>query len=506
MGWFNTSAATGGTQITANTVVSSNITAWAMWVQNFTVTFNSNGGTPTPATRSIRSGLTVGTLPANPTRSGFTFMGWFNTSAATGGTQITANTVVSSNMTAWARWNQQVVQNRTVTFNPNGGNPTPANRTVANGQQIVTLPNNVTRTNHTFIGWFSTSATTGGTQITANTVVNANMTIWARWRTNSVNIINPQNNATIERQAFDIMWNLISGASYIVNMRNLNTNELVINNRGVNTGVNSLRVSQNQLVAGHRYRIAVGSVTNNAVNGWTEREFSVRGAGGNYIFPMSSYRISPTNGFFGWRGSYHRGIDLLPATRNDRTIPVVSVARGIIVEVRGGIRAERGIRNGANDNGGWGNTIVIQYQDPTHGRFFVRYAHLGFTSGTGVITEPHFDRIQIKFNSSNRTVEQGEILGLAGNTGSSSAVHLHFESFRMEPINNENAQTYVLNSSNWRRFNPFIISNVNDAPERSVRNSANNVIHGGHDQNLNPVFGQGWLPFPVIGTHGRVQY
>jgi len=27
---------------------------------------------------------------------------------------------------------------------------------------------------------------------------------------------------------------------------------------------------------------------------------------------------------------------------------------------------------------------------------------------------------------------------------------------------------------------------VNDAPERSVRNSANNVINGGHDENLSP--------------------
>jgi len=177
MGWFNTSAATGGTQITANTVVSGNITAWARWTQNFTVTFNSNGGTPTPAARSIRSGLTVGTLPANPTRSGFTFMGWFNTSAATGGTQITANTVVSGNITAWARW----TQNFTVTFNSNGGTPTPATRSIRSGLTVGTLPANPTRSGFTFMGWFNTSAATGGTQITANTVVSSNMTAWARW-------------------------------------------------------------------------------------------------------------------------------------------------------------------------------------------------------------------------------------------------------------------------------------------------------------------------------------
>lgn len=68
---------------------------------NVTVTFNSHGGSTVPQ-RTIRAGTALGALPTSPTRSGYTFAGWFT--AATGDTQVNANNIVNSNVTYHARW------------------------------------------------------------------------------------------------------------------------------------------------------------------------------------------------------------------------------------------------------------------------------------------------------------------------------------------------------------------------------------------------------------------
>ena len=175
-GWFNTSAQTGGTQFGAGSIISADTTMWARWTAaNCTVTFNANGGTVSPTTRSVSPGTAVGALPT-PTRDGFTFAGWFNTSAQTGGVQFTAASVINADTTMWARW----TQNMTVTFEPNDGTVSQTTRSVQQGTAVGTLPT-LTRPDFVFLGWFSTPGPTGGTQFTASSVINANTTMWARW-------------------------------------------------------------------------------------------------------------------------------------------------------------------------------------------------------------------------------------------------------------------------------------------------------------------------------------
>ena len=69
-----------------------------------TIIWNPNGGTVNPTIQLAIPGNAIGTLPI-PTRSGFTFVGWYTTSAATGGTRITETTPVpNNNVIYWARW------------------------------------------------------------------------------------------------------------------------------------------------------------------------------------------------------------------------------------------------------------------------------------------------------------------------------------------------------------------------------------------------------------------
>lgn len=71
--------------------------------QNFTVTFNANGGSTSTSSKTVTYGSTYGTLPT-PTRQGYGFLGWFT--SASGGTQVTSGTSVSitSNQTLYAHW------------------------------------------------------------------------------------------------------------------------------------------------------------------------------------------------------------------------------------------------------------------------------------------------------------------------------------------------------------------------------------------------------------------
>lgn len=81
-----------------------NITANALWTaKTFTVTFNANGGTVSPTSKTVTYASTYGTLPT-PTRAGYKFLGWFTSSS--GGSQITSSTTVTitAAQTLWAHW------------------------------------------------------------------------------------------------------------------------------------------------------------------------------------------------------------------------------------------------------------------------------------------------------------------------------------------------------------------------------------------------------------------
>ena len=66
-----------------------------------TVTWNAQGGTASESSRQVQKGKPVGTLPTW-TRSGYTFNGWFT--AANGGSQINASTIVNNNVTYYAQF------------------------------------------------------------------------------------------------------------------------------------------------------------------------------------------------------------------------------------------------------------------------------------------------------------------------------------------------------------------------------------------------------------------
>ena len=72
----------------------------------YTVTFDSQSATvnANPTSQTVTSpATTVGTLPTAPTRTGYTFGGWY-TAINGGGTAFTASTAVSGSITVYAKW------------------------------------------------------------------------------------------------------------------------------------------------------------------------------------------------------------------------------------------------------------------------------------------------------------------------------------------------------------------------------------------------------------------
>lgn len=144
------------------------------------VTFNYNEGSVTESTKTVYYGQLYGTLPV-PTREHYSFVGWFT--EAEGGDEITADSIVEAlvNQTLYAHWSRNTYK---VNFNANGGSVSTTSKNVESGAKYGTLPT-PTRTGWTFKGWYT--ATSGGTQITADTTValSGEQTLYARWQVNS---------------------------------------------------------------------------------------------------------------------------------------------------------------------------------------------------------------------------------------------------------------------------------------------------------------------------------
>lgn len=92
-GWFT--SATGGTRITSDTIVkiTDTQTLYAHWVANkYTITFDANGGTVSPETKTVTYGQPIGSLPI-PVRTGYRFDGWYTIDVETGGAKVNEDTV-----------------------------------------------------------------------------------------------------------------------------------------------------------------------------------------------------------------------------------------------------------------------------------------------------------------------------------------------------------------------------------------------------------------------------
>ncbi|MEE1450229.1 MAG: InlB B-repeat-containing protein [Oscillospiraceae bacterium] len=142
----------------ASDKVTDNITLYAKWAANtYTITFDTAGGSEiAPITQDYGTNIAA---PADPTREGYTFIGW---------DREIPETMPAENMTVTAQWE---INQYTITFDTNGGSEI-APITQDYGT-VITAPEAPEREGYTFIGW---------DKAIPETMPAENITLKARWK------------------------------------------------------------------------------------------------------------------------------------------------------------------------------------------------------------------------------------------------------------------------------------------------------------------------------------
>ena len=220
VGWYDNSDYIMGTQYykadgsSARTYdKTSNMTLYAGWkkeevkIAKYTVTFNVNGGNGGQS-----SAVMVGygePMPSinktAPSRSNYTFMGWYDNTDWTKGTQYYKEDNLSaraynktSNITLYAGWEQKE-QNTTYTvaFNLNSGNgTTPSSVKATNGSSMPSITSTLpSKVGYTFMGWYDNSDYTKGKQYYTDKNKSARSydkkaatTLYAGWKANTFTV------------------------------------------------------------------------------------------------------------------------------------------------------------------------------------------------------------------------------------------------------------------------------------------------------------------------------
>lgn len=115
----------------------------------YTVTFESNGGTEVES-QQVKQGATV-TKPADPTREGYTFGGWYYDPELTEVSKFSFETTIYDNLTLYAKWTETKVFH-TITFDTQGGSEI-APVEVEDGE-LLPRPEDPVREGYEFRGWY----------------------------------------------------------------------------------------------------------------------------------------------------------------------------------------------------------------------------------------------------------------------------------------------------------------------------------------------------------------
>ena len=165
VGWAKSTSASSALWNFGTETVTADMTLYARWsITSHLVTFDSDGGTVVSSQNIPHGGRA--TKPADPTRTGHEFEGWFN-----GSTEWDFSTTITVAITLKARWTAV----HTVTFDSDGGSSV-SSQSVRNGNAATKPEPDPTRDGYEFDGWFN-----GETEWNFSTPITVSITLKAKW-------------------------------------------------------------------------------------------------------------------------------------------------------------------------------------------------------------------------------------------------------------------------------------------------------------------------------------
>lgn len=201
----------------------SDVTLYAVWQygggttptpppssQYYYVYYNANGGVGAPGNGSAQSGTTYCISPTEPTRSGYTFKGWsessyassptYNWSQGTSSGPLYDRFTITRNMYLYAVWDDDgggsTPSSLSVTYHDNGGSGGPGTEYGTYGEVYFISATEPSRSGYEFVGW-STSSYASSAQynyyaygsytgpMTDRLTLTSSMDLYAVWKLNT---------------------------------------------------------------------------------------------------------------------------------------------------------------------------------------------------------------------------------------------------------------------------------------------------------------------------------
>ena len=178
-GWATSTDGTAVYTDQASVTVTEALDLYACWADASIVTFDNDGKTSTvqaPTGAPIGSAL----IPSEGTKKGYQFDGWFH-----GDTQLTAETVITEDITFTAKWTPIIY---TIAFDPNGGEGTMDSITATYDQEVTLPACTFTRAGYDFGGWSEYKGYSSGSMTAKNLASKqgASVTLYAAWKGQAV--------------------------------------------------------------------------------------------------------------------------------------------------------------------------------------------------------------------------------------------------------------------------------------------------------------------------------
>ncbi len=178
------------------------LTLYAHWSKEYSVTYNANGGsgTMTDANSPYEAGSNVTVLTNTFTRSGYTFTGWNTDSGGEGSSYANGATIssIAANVTLYAQWSEN---NYTVTVNAGSHGSVASGSVTGHKDTKVTLPTATANTGYHFSTWTTTTGSVTYTNQTSATSAQVNgltaaATVRADFAANTYSVVFNANGGT----------------------------------------------------------------------------------------------------------------------------------------------------------------------------------------------------------------------------------------------------------------------------------------------------------------------